>query len=358
MGDNNSYIYVGIAHEPGDPELGGIYRRGTQNGEWEKLSKGLPAISATRAIALHPDRPEVVYAGTEKGVYVSSDHGSNWEPIGSPVTPVWSLLFRPRNPEVMFAGCEAGEIYRSRDQGETWQLTQTNVDFPIVTLQPRFSPKRVMGMAADPNRPDEVYAAVEIGGLIRSLDGGDSWHGVTDGIYLNEDALDFHGVAVTPALPRTVFVINRIGMFKSQDRGDHWQPLNTERLTPPDSPRGGSYCRCLQVAPDDPRTFYMGTGPAFRSDLGVLYRSRDLGANWERINLGATPKSTLFGVAIDKRHPGHIVCASRSGQVFRSLDRADTWEEIPLPDADVLGQEDPKTGRKVFVQEVSALAVG
>ena len=358
MGDNKSYIFVGIAYEPGDPELGGMYRRGTGDNAWEKLSNGLPATSATRAIAIDPDRPKVVYAGTEKGVYVSPDHGSKWEPLGSPRTPVWSLLFHPRNSDVMFAGCEAGEIYRSQDRGETWRLTQTNVDFPIVTLQPRFSPKRIMGMAADPNRPDEMYAAVEIGGLIRSLDGGESWHGVTDGIYLNEDSLDFHGVAVTPALPRTVYVINRIGMFKSSDRGEHWQPLNTERLTPPESPRGGAYCRCLKVAPDDPRTFYMGAGPAFRSDIGALYRSRDLGASWEKINLGTTPKSTMFGVAIDKRNPSHIVCASRSGQVFSSLDRAITWEDISLPDADVVAQEDATTGRKVFIQEVSSLAVG
>ena len=277
-------------------------------------------------------------------------------PLGSPVTPVWSLLFHPRNPDVMFAGCEKGEIYRSQDRGETWQLTQTNVDFPIVTLQPRFSPKRIMGMAADPNRPDEMYAAVEIGGLIRSLDGGESWHGVTDGIYLNEDPLDLHDVVVTPALPRTVFIINRIGMFKSQDRGDHWQPLNIEKL--PGSTTGGSYCRCIKLAPDDPRTFYMGAGPAFRSELGALYRSRDLGGTWEKIDLGTTPKSTLFGLAIDERNPSHIVSATRNGQVFSSLNRGDTWEEMPLPDADVIAQENPTTGRKVFVQEVSALAVG
>ena len=84
MAEGKSYIYVGIAHEPGDPAMGKLYRRGSGDNAWERLSSGLPETSSTRAIAIHPHRPEVVYAGTEKGGYVSSDHGDRWEPLGSP----------------------------------------------------------------------------------------------------------------------------------------------------------------------------------------------------------------------------------------------------------------------------------
>ena len=358
MVDGKSYIYVGIGHEPGYPEQGAIYRCAVGDERWEALSKGLPPQPEVRAIAIHPQRPEMVCAGTHKGVYLSTDHGEHWEQLDTLEEPVWSLLFNPRNPNVMYAGYEDSQIYRSEDRGENWHPLHVNVDYPVVTLQPRFSSKRIIGMAADPNRPDEMYAAVEIGGLIRSLDGGESWQGMTDGLYLNEDSQDFHAVTVSPGQPRTVFVVCRLGVFRSSDRGDHWQPLSIEKLTPEGYYRDGSYCRCIDISPGDPRTVYVGAGAAFRADEGVLFRSKDLGANWDRVDLGAKPKATMFGVCRDRRVPDHTVCVARNGEVFTSLDGGNTWKAMPIPEADTVIGESPTTGGHVYKTEVSSLAVG
>ena len=358
MANGKSYVYIGIAHEPGYQEQGAIYRSALGDDGWEELSKGLPPTPQVRTIALHPHQPEKVYAGTQDGVYLSTDRGDHWEKLDSLERPVWSLLFQPRNPQVMYAGYDESQIYRTENGGESWHSLHVNVDYPVVTLQPRFSSKRIIGMAADPNRPDEVYAAVEIGGLIRSLDGGESWQGTTDGLYLNEDAHDFHAVAISPSQPRTVFVVCRIGVFKSSDQGDHWQPLAIEKLTPEGYFRPGSYCRCIDIAPGDPRTVFVGAGAAFRSDEGVLFRSKDLGASWDRVDLGARPKATMFGVCRDRNSPNYAVCAARNGEVFSSLDGGNTWKAIPIPDADIVIGESPTTGGHVYKAEVSALAVG
>ena len=40
----------------------------------------------------------------------------------------------------------------------------------------------------DPTYPDEMYAAIEVGGLIRSLDGGDTWGSISEGFYVNDEA--------------------------------------------------------------------------------------------------------------------------------------------------------------------------
>jgi photosystem II stability/assembly factor-like uncharacterized protein len=96
---------------------------------------------------------------------------------------VWSLLFHPHDPDLLFAGYEPYGIYRGEKGGEQWRrLPMSSIAFPDVTMRPRELPKRVIGMAIDPTAPAEMYAAVEVGGLLRSLDGGESWQGVSEGL--------------------------------------------------------------------------------------------------------------------------------------------------------------------------------
>ena len=119
---HGSYVYAGLAGEtgPGRVVQSGLYRKAAAGGEWESLGSGLPEAPAVRAIAVHPQRPEVVYVGTQAGPYRSTDHGAHWEKVDVPDhgLPVWSLLFHPRDADLMYAGYENCEIYRSENGGE------------------------------------------------------------------------------------------------------------------------------------------------------------------------------------------------------------------------------------------------
>ena len=95
--------------------------------------------------------------------------------------------------------------------------------------------------------------------------------------------------------------------------------------------RSGTYCRALVVAPDDPNLVYVGGGTEFDGDLGALFRSSDFGATWLRLDLGVEPKSPIFGIGIDARHPTSVVCATKGGETFYSRDRGATWRSNPLP---------------------------
>src|SRR5438552_3619018 len=331
MASAASFVYVGLA---GDTGLGytvqsGLYR--SQGGEspWEAIGDGLPPAPEVRAIAVHPARPATVFAGTQAGVYRSEDHGAHWVRLDAPAPglAVWSLLLHPRDPDTVFAGYEPAAIYRSTDGGRIWRPLPLGVTFPDVTVRPDPQPKRITAIAVDPSHPAEVYASVEVGGLLRSLDGGGSWECVTEGLYVVDDAVDLHGVVVSPAQPRTVHVIGRIGMFRSEDRGARWQHVPLPPLT-----LKGTYCRALTLAPDEPGTFYLGAGNDFDGDEGALFLSRDGGRAWRRIDLGAKPGSTLFGVAVDAAAPARVYCASKGGEVFGSHDRGATWRAHPLPE--------------------------
>ena len=331
--NRTSYVYVGLAGEtaPGRPVKSGLYRMAVGGDRWELVTRGLPEAPTIRAIATHPEHPETVYVGTQRGPYRSTDHGAHWERLDVPDhgSPVWSLAFDPRDANVLYAGYENCEIFRSDDGGERWRQLPVTVRFPEVTVGPGANPaKRVLELAANPVDPREVYAAIEVGGVIRTLDGGEHWENVSHGQYLNDDTVDMHGVLVGRWRPGMVLAIGRAGLFRSTDRGEHWASARLEPL----NPNGQTYCRDIREVPGDPKTIWVAAGANFQSDVGVLFRSADGGMSWARVDMGVEPRTTIFAIAFDERQPRRMYAATSGGEVFASEDAGHRWAARPLPE--------------------------
>ncbi len=326
------YVYVGLAGEtaPGRPMGSGLYRMAVGDDRWELVTHGLPEAPAIRAIATHPEQADTVYVGTQHGPYRSTDRGDHWEKLDVPDhgLPVWSLLFDPQDASVMYAGYENCEIFRSEDGGEHWQQLPVTVRFPEVSVAPGANPaKRVLQLAASPSNPNEIYGAVEVGGVIRSLDGGEHWENMSHGQYVNDDTVDMHGVLVGRWRPGTVLAIGRAGLFSSTNQGRHWASARLEPL----NDKGQTYCRDIREVPGDSKTIWVAAGAGFQSDVGVLFRSKDGGLSWKRVDMGVKPQSTLFALAFDERQPKRMYCAASGGEVFASEDAGMSWAERPLP---------------------------
>ena len=313
-----TYIYVGA-------EASGLYRKEAGINQWQALTDGMSPSPQTRAIAIHPQHPEVVFVGTQRGVYRSQDSGDRWQRMHLPEGRiVWSLAFHPQNPQIMFLGTEGSDVYRSDDGGESWQYLSTIANPDAVQMA--FA-TRILGLAIEPVDPNRIYAALEVGGAARSADGGKSWELVNRQFLGNVDLMDLHGVALGSPRADTLFIANRVGVWRSQDRGERWENLHLEKFSPI------CYSRGVQVALNDPNTLYACVGRNFGSEEGGVLRSTDLGETWDRFDRGVTVGSTTFGVAINARHPEQVYFCTRRGQVFGTHDGGASWQEDRLPES-------------------------
>lgn len=337
-------IYAGAGHwvsSAGTRHPGGLFRRSPGGGEWQALSVGLPENAEARALAVHPREPDVLYAGTQDGPYRSTDGGGRWERLGFPDrgAVVWSIAFHPTRPQIMYAGVAPVGIYRSEDGGDTWKKLAGATSPGHCEMS---FPTRVTRIAIDPGRPDDVYAALEVSGVIRSADGGDTWTDLSAPLIQLAEAphlksrlgsdtdaegmLDSHAFAVSAgAVPGTAFLAVRMGLFRSDDRGASWSDIEIRRFSPL------TYCRDVIVSPHDPRVMYACLSPAARSTDGSLYRSEDVGQTWQRFDHGVKAHGTMMAVAAHPSDPARVYCVSRCGQVFGTEDAGASWREYPLP---------------------------
>ena len=332
-------LFVGAGKFTGGT-LSGLFRRRAGEDRWETISKGLPEPASIQALTVHPIDRDVMFAGTQQGVYRSLDGGSTWSRPDFPAgLEVWSITVHPRNPRVVYAGTSPIGVVRSEDGGETWtrlpgarQPERIKMSFAC----------RVMRIDVVPGSPDQLYAALEVAGVMRSLDGGEQWDDCSaDLVSLAErphlrsriqsdseaeGMLDAHALAVSPAAPSSVFLAVRMGVFQSDDQAAHWRDVEVGRFSPL------TYARDIRVSPHDPRTLYACLSPAARSQDGSLYRSADLGRTWERMDRGVKAQATMMALALDPRDREHVACVSRCGQVFSTADGGRTWRESLLPD--------------------------
>ena len=306
-------------------EAGGLYRKEAGDAQWQELSNGLPPSPMTRSIAVHPKAPEMVHAGTQRGVYRSKDLGESWARMNFPEGRIiWSLKFHPRDPQVMYLGTEGCEVHRSEDDGENWEYLST-IATPDAVQMP-FS-TRILGLAMETSSPENMYAAMEVGGVARSLDGGNSWELTNAEFAEDVDLLDLHGVAVGSPNSEAVFISNRTGVWRTRDRGESWENCHLERFSQI------RYSRGVQVSPNEPNTLYACIGANLRGDEGGVMRSTDLGESWERFDHGVTPNSTTFGISINVHHPEQVYFCTRKGQVIGTHDGGASWKEHLLPDS-------------------------
>jgi len=141
----------------------GIHRSTDGGLNWEKVSdlRGIHSLAISpnygqlQFVAFEYSQDQTVFAGTENGIYKSTDGGDSWTPVG-PNCPIYALLFSPNytNDHTIYAGTYGCGVFESCNGGNTW-----------VSMNAGLGNLYVHSLAITPTRPWTLFAGTEGSGL-------------------------------------------------------------------------------------------------------------------------------------------------------------------------------------------------
>jgi len=222
----------------------GFYAQTYPSSSWTLLRVDF-GREVVRAAATEPDAA-LLYVATAQNIFRSGDGGLTWERLrGPPGAGAPSLLVaHPRRPGELWLGTSIGEVYISRDRGQTWELSL------------RLSLERVVNsIAIDAVEPDVAYMAAGAS-VYATTDGGQTWNRRAVGLGTGFAV----ALLVDPARRGTVFLgANPDGVYWSDNYARTWQPFREGM--------GRLGVNSLALDPVDNETLLAGT------DNGVWARS-------------------------------------------------------------------------------------
>ncbi len=296
------------------------------------------AVAAPRCVAVDPRDPNRVYVGTfDDGLYASDDGGEHWRESWPGVADrrVLAVSVSPSHVQngvsVVYAGTEPSNLYRSEDGGMTWQLLPELRRLPS---EPRWSfPPRpwthhVRTIALHPTDPDSLFVGIELGGVMRSLDGGRTW--IDHNPLAHSDA---HQLLTHPLAPERVYEVAGQGIALSPDRGQSWRRM--------DSGLDRHYAWATAVDPADPDLWYVSVSHSPFAAHGEgdgrsrLLRSRGNGFSavdhW-----GDDPglRRMPYALAALPDQPGRLLVGLRGGSLLLGDEAGEAWSRLDpvLPD--------------------------
>jgi photosystem II stability/assembly factor-like uncharacterized protein len=311
----------------------GLFELKPSNGSgWQPKPLGLTG-RRVHCVVVDARDPARLYAGTPSGILRSDDRGASWRAInqGLLYRDVWSMAQDPRTGD-LYAGTQPASIFKSSDGGESW------TDFPGIRKLPETHhwtfPRpphlaHVKDIKVGPDDSAKVYAAIEEGWLIRTLDGGQTWETLKQGV-----EFDAHAVTLFPDDPNVVIATSGTGVYKSTNGGDTFKSSG-EGL------HGGfmgSYMSPAVGHPSRPATLFTGAAEVpppfwFTRAQGAntgFYRSDDRGESWQRLTGGlpevitGAPRS----VAVDPEDPDTAFIGLSDGSIWATDNGGDSFQLV------------------------------
>jgi photosystem II stability/assembly factor-like uncharacterized protein len=313
-----------------------------------------------------PRDPGVLMAATSTGhlgptIQRSVDGGATWsearrppafasgEPHGRSVHHTfWLEPGHADEPGVWWAGASPPSLFRSTDNGDTWEGVAGLNEHPnVLDWFPPFDGgtpdgPMIAGITIDPRDPAHMYLATPTAGVLETADQGASWRPLNGNVRCDflpdpypEYGQDSHQIALAPTNPDRIWQQNHCGIYRLDRPAERWERIG-EAMPKEIGDIGFSivpHPRCEHTAwvfPMDGSEVWPRVSPGGRP---AVYRTRDGGASWERQDRGFPAEQAWFTVKRqafcgDGGDPTGLYLGTTGGEVWSSADEGASWRQI------------------------------
>jgi len=302
------------------------------NGAGWQVTRRLLTDKHISAILTEPGSGLTFVGAFHGSLQATGDGGRTWETRNAGLTEhdVYSLACAQVNGRArLYLGTEPAHIFYSDDLGMHWSELPGLRSVPSVSKWKFPVPPHIAHtkhISFDPSNPKTVYACIEVGGLLRSTDGGETWEQL-DGVYE-----DVHRLGIHPEDPERLFVVTGHGLYVSSDRGGTF-----EQWVARPSPIAG-YPDGLVLHPRRPELMFLsaadegpGKWPKTHFAGAKISRSTDGGRTWEILRNGLPERIQASIEALCLEDYGESVslfAATTGGDVYCSDDAGEHWSRI------------------------------
>jgi hypothetical protein len=286
----------GMAIDPQHPLVlyagtsNGLFKSIDGGGSWV-LNTGLVATVVYK-IAINPDDTSIVYAGMYAGMFKSINGGSSWDLFNNGIgtnTTFKAIVINPLVVTTLYAATYGKGVFKSTDSGGTWGPVNTN----LTSLD-------LLALVIDPQTPATLFAGTYGGGVFKSTSGGSSWTAVNAGL----TDLNIMALAIDPVTPATLYAgTYSHGVFRSTNGGTSWEAVNSG-LT-------NTYIQSLAVNPQHTGILYAGI-----NNNGV-FKGSGASIHWIPVNTGLTT-NYINALVVDPGSPATVYAGSDGGGVFKA----------------------------------------
>ena len=312
-----------------------------------------------------PRSPGDLYAAVNNGyfgprLFRSANWGKNWKELAPPMMPVlskrgpptgdpveqakrpiinlWHIEPGPASePGTVFLGIDPASLFRSDDKGRSWTAVPgLNEHETRPTWNPGAGGMCLHSILIDPTNPRRMYVGISAAGVFRTDDGGDHWKPLNRGVRVSflpekEPVVGqcVHKIAFEPSDPNTLYRQDHDGIYVSHDSAEKWTRVGR--------PLPSDFGFVVTAPPARPREAYFVPleGRARTTPGGALqiYRWQDTSREWTPMIKGRPFVGELGthreGLASDHLDPPGIYLGTTTGQLVYSADAGKRWAEVP-----------------------------
>ena len=317
MSQEQRLIYVGM-HD-------GVCSVSSEDGgkTWLRGPVTLLPHAAARVAVSPVNRQRAWVAAYEAGVYRTDDGGASWSHIESyPSDYAHSVLADPADSDAVYAGSEPAALFRSDDGGRSWSECAGFRAVPESSNWGFHAPTRdshVRDLVVSPVNAGLLYGGIEVGGVVRSRDGGSTWQqlpGLDD---------DIHCLHLGTNLPQRVYAATASAPFRSNNGGDEWEKINDGLAR--------RYTLHIAAAPDEADVVLVTVSENARRKSPQFYRSTDGGQSWtlvEGLGEGEEAEDMVVAFEWDPSSPNDVYAGTDGGMLYHSGNNGESWEQLPV----------------------------